>query len=144
MKATAFFAMAALCSPLAFAQDTIAPVAGVTMTAEDAQAAVAEFAQFMEDIISTVENVHDTASADEAAAALQSIKHRANDLQMKMDAISSMDPEIQQAVLPQVIGILFGSAERFEKALKNVQSNNYYNSEALREVLGELNTQNNM
>ena len=86
MKETALFAFAALCSPLATAQDSLAPVAGSAMTAEDAQA----------------------------------------------------------AVFPQVIAVLMGSAERFEKALSNLQTNNFFNCESLRELISELNTQNNM
>ena len=144
MKATALFAFAALCSPLATAQDTLAPVAGSTMTAEDAQAIVAEFAQFMEDIISSLEKVTDTTSAEEAAAAIQSIKPRAAALQAKLDNLSSADPEIQAALLPQIPAVLMGSAERFEKALSNLQSNNFFNCESLRELISELNTQNNM
>ena len=144
MKATALFAFAALCSPLATAQDSLAPVAGSAMTAEDAQAVVAGFAQFMEDIISSLEKVTDTTSAEEAVAVLQSIKPRAAALQAKLDNLSSADPEVQAAVFPQVIAVLMGSAERFEKALSNLQSNNFFNCESLRELISELNTQNNM
>lgn len=144
MKATALFAFAALCSPLATAQDSLAPVAGSAMTAEDAQAVVAEFAQFMEDIISSLEKVTDTTSAEEAVTVLQSIKPRAAALQAKLDNLSSADPEIQAALLPQILAVLMGSAERFEKTLSNLQSNNFFNCESLRELISELNTQNNM
>lgn len=110
------------------------------LTLEEASAIVSEFEAFMAEITETLESVQDSASAEAAATTLMNIKFRAAELQNKMNQVTAADPQIQQALLPRIFGALVQSAERVDKATANIESNNYYGCEQLRELMLELRT----
>lgn len=108
------------------------------LTLEEASEIVSEFEAFMNEITEALESVQDSASAEAAASNLMNIKFRAAELQEKMNRVTAADPQIQQALLPRIFGTLMQSAERVEKATNNIESNNYYGCELLRELMLEL------
>ena len=142
-KYIALAAGISLCSLNAQAQSFDNTVMSSDLTLEEASAIVTEFETFMTEITEALESVNDAASAEAAANILMSIKFRAGDLQNKMNQVTAADPQIQQELLPRIFGALVQSAARVEKATANIESNNYYGCELLRELMLELDSTSN-
>ena len=142
-KSIALAASISLCTLSAQAQSFDNTVISSDLTLEEATAIVSEFETFMMEITEALESVNDAASAEAAANTLMSIKFRAGELQNKMNQVTAADPQIQQALLPRVFGALVQSAARVEKATTNIESNNYYGCELLRELMLELDATSN-
>ena len=125
-----------------YAQDQlISTGVATTMTEEDAMAIIGEFAQFMEELTSALESVNDAASAEAAADRINNLKLIAGDLQAKLNRIQTMDPAIQQKLLPIVLGIILEHGERVSAVLDTITANNCYGSQALRECIIEMQAQ---
>lgn len=118
----------------------ISAISSDSMTIEEANAAVAELEAYMTEITEALESVQDPASAEAAAGILMTIKFRAGELQRKMNALTASAPEVQQQVLPRVLGCLVECGQRVATATENIEANNYYDCEALRELMDELKT----
>lgn len=112
----------------------------VSLTEEEANAYVAEFESFMNEMTEALESVNDSDTAEAAANVLMGLKLRAGELQRKMNLITASAPEIQQAVLPRLLGCLLQCGERVGLATENIEANNYYGCDALRELMEQLNT----
>ena len=122
-----------------YAQDQLINTsAATTMTEDDAMAIIGEFAQFMEELTSALESVNDNASAEAAADRINNLKFVAGDLQLKLNSIQTMDPAIQQKLLPIVLGIVMEHGQRVSAVVDTITANNYYDSQALRECILEL------
>ena len=125
-----------------YAQDQlISTGVATTMTEEDAMAIIGEFAQFMEELTSALESVNDAASAEAAADRINNLKLIAGDLQAKLNRIQTMDPAVQQKLLPIVLGIILEHGERVSAVLDTITANNCYGSQALRECIIEMQAQ---
>lgn len=135
---TAAVATGCLC-PQTHAADSIDFSA--TMSEEEATAAVNEFVQFMNELTDALESATDTASADAAAERLNTLKLSAGQLQAKLDRIQTMDPAIQQKLLPLVLGAVVEHGQRVSKVMESLQAADCYGSQALRECLAELRAQ---
>ncbi|MBE6435445.1 MAG: hypothetical protein E7030_04500 [Akkermansiaceae bacterium] len=135
---TATVATGCIC-PQLHAADTIA--ASATMTEEEATAVVNEFVAFMNELTEALESVSDSASADAAAERLNILKLSAGQLQAKLDTISTLDPAIQQKLLPLVLGAVVEHGQRVSKVIESLQAADCYGSQALRECLAELRAQ---
>jgi len=111
------------------------------MTEEEAMAAITEFAQFMEELTSALESATDLSSAEAAAERINTLKLTAPGLQAKLNRIQTMDPAIQQKLLPIVLGTVVELGQRVSAVVETIRANDCYGSQALRECLAEL--QNN-
>ena len=94
----------------------------------------------MNEMTEALESVNDSDTAEAAANVLMGLKLRAGELQRKMNLITASAPEIQQAVLPRLLGCLLQCGERVGLATENIEANNYYGCDALRELMEQLNT----
>ena len=112
----------------------------ISLTQEEANAYITEFEGFMMEMTEALESVNDSTSAEAAANVLMGLKLRAAEMQRKMDAISASSPEVQQAVLPRVLGIIVQCGERVALATENIVANDYYGCDALRDLVEQLNT----
>ncbi len=108
------------------------------LTETEAAAIVEEFAAFMDTLTGALERATDPTGAEAAAQTMQSLKLSAGDLQKKLDLISTAAPAIQQKLLPQVLGLVVEHGQRAADAIQRIQANNYYNCDALRECIAEL------
>ena len=105
----------------------------ISLTQEEANAYITEFEGFMMEMTEALESVNDSTSAEAAANVLMGLK-------LKMDAISASSPEVQQAVLPRVLGVIVQCGERVALATENIVANDYYGCDALRDLMEQLNT----
>ena len=112
----------------------------ISLTQEEANAYITEFEGFMMEMTEALESVNDSTSAEAAANVLMGLKLRAAEMQRKMDAISASSPEVQQAVLPRVLGVIVQCGERVALATENIVANDYYGCDALRDLMEQLNT----
>ena len=112
----------------------------ISLTQEEANAYITEFEGFMMEMTEALESVNDSTSAEAAANVLMGLKLRAAEMQRKMDAISDSSPEVQQAVLPRVLGVIVQCGERVALATENIVANDYYGCDALRDLMEQLNT----
>ena len=128
---------------LANAQDYMIDTTDLTATIseEEAMAAVNEFAQFMNELTSALESATDLTSADAAAERINTLKLTAPGLQAKLNRIQTMDPAIQQKLLPIVLGTVVEHGQRVSVVIDNLRANDCYGSQALRECLEELQAQ---
>ena len=132
-------AAAGLCCP-AFAQFPADAVPAIhnDLTEAEATAIVEEFATFMNTLTEALENATDTAGAEAAVQTMQSLKLQSGDLQRKMNLVTASDPAIQAKLLPTILGLVVEHGQRSADAIQRIQNNNYYDSEALRECIAEL------
>lgn len=131
-------AVASLCNLASAQYPAITPAVSSDISETEATAIVEEFANFMNSLTSALESATDTAGAEAAAQTMQSLKLQAGDLQRKLNQISTAAPAIQQKLLPQVLGLVVEHGQRSADAIQRIQANNYYNCEALRECIAEL------
>lgn len=136
MKKIAFFAAAALCSPVAMAQD-VAPVAPVASSV-DAEAVVDEVIAVLTEVVETLESVNDQASADAAAAKLVALQERMVEVQAKMEAMGEPDEATQEKLAEKLLPALFGLMPRMEAAAMNIFENNCFGSAALEAAMSEM------
>ncbi|MBE6419165.1 MAG: hypothetical protein E7031_03465 [Akkermansiaceae bacterium] len=132
MKKIAFFAAAALCSPLAMAQE--APVVAACTPAE-AEAMVDEVIAVLNEVVTTMESVKDTASADAAATKLEALQVRMTEAQTKMESLGSPDEATQEKLAEKLLPALFMLAPRMEAAATSIMENDCYGSEALKAIM---------
>lgn len=125
----------------ALGQWTEPSAVNMNMTEEEAMNIIGEFAQFMNELTSALESATDPASADAAVERLNTLKLSARDLQARMDLIQTAPPEIQQKLLPIVLGIVMEQGQRVSVAIERIKANDYYGCQALRECLSELQAQ---
>lgn len=136
MKKIAFFAAAALCSPVAMAQD-VAPAAPVASSVE-AEAVVDEIIVVLTEVVETLESVNDQASADAAAAKLVALQSRMVEVQAKMEGLGEPDEATQEKLAEKLLPALFGLMPRMEAAAMNIFENNCYGSAALEAAMNEM------
>lgn len=140
MKKIAFFAAAALCSPLTIAQD--APVetteAVAACTPAEAEAILDEVIAALAEVVEILESVQDTATADAAVAKLEAVKVRMEAAQVKMDAMGEPDEATQEKLSAKLLPVLFDLAPRMEAAGVRIIENDCYGSEALKAAMEEL------
>lgn len=138
MKNTILFALATLAAPLAMAQqtDAVTPV-GQSVSKEEAEATVAELNQFLNDMLAAFESVTDRTSADAAAEQLLTILAGAADLQQKLDRVTN-DPEMSQAMIPHILQAVVDNGVRAAEIIDKIKSNDYFGSDALREIMENL------
>lgn len=139
MKKIAFFAAAALCSPVAMAQD-VAPVAPAASAASsvEAEAVVDEVIVVLTEVVETLESVNDQASADAAAAKLVALQSRMVEVQAKMESMGEPDEATQEKLAEKLLPALFGLMPRMEAAAMNIFENNCYGSAALEAAMNEM------
>lgn len=125
--------------PQVLAADAL--VTTTDMTEEEAMAVANEFVQFMNELAEALESATDTASADAAAERLNMLKLGAGQLQAKLNVISTLDPAIQQKLLPIVLGAVVEHGQRVSGVIENLKAVDCYGSQALRECLAELRAQ---
>lgn len=131
-------AAACLCNPAAAQHRAIPSTVSSDLSETEATAIVEEFVAFMNTLTGALESATDTTSAEAAAQTMQSLKLQAGDLQRKLDQISTAAPAIQQKLLPQVLGLVVEHGQRSADAIQRIRANNYYDCEALRECIAEL------
>lgn len=136
MKKIAFFAAAALCSPVAMAQD-VAPAASAASSVE-AEAVVDEVIVVLTEVVETLESVNDQASADAAAAKLVALQSRMVEVQAKMEGLGEPDEATQEKLAEKLLPALFGLMPRMEAAAMNIFENNCYGSAALEAAMNEM------
>ncbi len=138
MKNTMLFALATLAAPLAMAQqtDAVTPV-GQSVSKEEAETTMAELNQFLNDMLAAFESVTDRTSADAAAEQLLTILSGSADLQQKLDRITN-DPEMCQAMLPYILQAVVDNGVRSAEIINKIKSNDYFGSDALREIMEKL------
>ena len=135
MKKIAILAAALFCSPLAMAQ---APVVDAAV-AESAQAMeiVDTMLGKMEEIVTALEAVNDTASADAAAAKITQIKAEIDAISAEMEALGELPPDVQEALESKLMEGLIAIAPRLEEVGNKLSSQNFYNSTALIQALNQ-------
>lgn len=143
MKKIAFFAAAALCSPLTIAQD--APVetteAVAACTPAEAEAMVDEVIATLTEVVEILESVQDTATADAAVAKLEAVKVRMEAAQVKMEALGEPDEATQEKLAAKLLPAVFSLAPRMEAAGARIMENDYYGSEAFKAAMEAMEEQ---
>lgn len=135
MKKIAILAAALFCSPLTMAQ---APVVDAAV-AESAQALemIDTMLGKMEEIVAILETVSDTASADAAAAKITQIKAEMDAVSTEMEALGELPPDMQEAAEAKLIQGIMSVAPRLEEVGNKLMEQDFYNSSALIQVLGQ-------
>jgi hypothetical protein len=136
MKKIAFIAAAVFCSPVAFAQE--APVAATVAPAAEAEALVDAILGKLEDMVQVLESVNDRATADAAAEKIAAIKAEVEALTAQGEALGEPDEATQERIAAKAMTVIFTIAPRIEEAGARIEENDFYGSEALKNVINEM------
>jgi len=91
----------------------------------------------MEEIVTALEAVNDTASADAAAAKITQIKAEIDAISAEMEALGELPPDVQEALESKLMEGLIAIAPRLEEVGNKLSSQNFYNSTALIQALNQ-------
>ena len=129
------FPLAAVLSlPVVSAQEPAAPsaeVAAMMSTGQETRGA-------LENMVIALEGIKDKATADAVAQKLPELVAALRRAEEKMEADDAVSLEMQAALMPQVMPKLMELMPRIEKALNNIETNDCYGSQALKDALMNL------
>ncbi len=135
MKNTVLLA-AALCAPLAMAQEITDPSASAADTrTQKAEAAIDELCELQVKIVEQLESAKDRDSADAAAEQLFTIISRVQELQGDARAIKDCDKATQQRLLKKLLVVTFSIDKRKKAVGKSLVENEFYGSENLKNAV---------
>lgn len=129
------FPLAAVLSlPVVSAQEPAAPSAEVAAMMSTVQ----ETLGALENMVIALEGIKDKATADAVAQKLPELAAALRRAEEKMEADDAVSLEMQAALMPQVMPKLMELMPRIEKALNNIETNDCYGSQALKDALMNL------
>ena len=129
------FPLAAVLSlPVVSAQELAAPSAEVAAMMSTVQ----ETLGALENMVIALEGIKDKATADAVAQKLPELAAALRRAEEKMEADDAVSLEMQAALMPQVMPKLMELMPRIEKALNNIETNDCYGSQALKDALMNL------
>ena len=137
MKKIAFLVAAALCSPLAMAQEA-APVTPAVCTPEAAEAMVDEVIAALTEAVEILKSVQDKDTAEAAVPRMEAVMQRMVKAQADMEALGEPDEATQEKLAEKLLPALFSLAPRMEVAGQRIIENNFYGCEALENALQNL------
>lgn len=138
MKKIAFLAAAALCCPLAMAQEEAPVTPAVVCTPEAAEAMVDEVLAALNEAVEILESVQDQATAEAAVPRMEAVMQRMVKAQADMEALGEPDEATQEKLAQKLLPALFELAPRMEAAGQRIIENDFYGCEALENVLQNL------
>lgn len=155
-----FFITAALAASCAFAQTTtpvapaapaepatpVTPIDPATLSPEAQKLVpfIDEMAADLESVSDLLETVNDKASADAAAPKLTQLFDKLKQDNDKMEALAGNNEAIQKELEPLAKQKLEAPLMRFMQSLMKIGMSNGYESEALKKVFEDLQTQTGM
>ena len=129
------FPLAAVLSlPVVSAQEPAAPSAEVDAMMSTVQDTLGA----LENMVIALEGIKDKATADAVAQKLPELAAALRRAEEKMEADDAVSLEMQTALMPQVMPKLMELMPRIEKALNNIETNDCYGSQALKDALMNL------
>lgn len=129
------FPLAAVLSlPVVSAQEPVASSAEVTAL----MSTVEETLQALEKMVEALEKIKDKETADAAAQNLPSLAAALRRAEEKMEGDVAVSQEMQVELMQKVMPKLMVLMPRIEKALNNIETNDCYGSQALKDALMNL------
>lgn len=134
MKKIALLTIAVLCSPLAMANNSAAPVATPAQR-QQAEALADEMLATIDELATLLEGINSKESADKAADKLPVLKAKAEAITRKGEAMGEFEyPELEAEMQPIVEELL----ARVLQAVQNLAGNQFYGSDKLINAMQNL------